>query len=216
MTESSEKNGTSRPRALVLLQGRAYMHPYFRRAFGADYETEISPEPLPGEDYDVRVCVLGPGDTMPAVAADIPVIEVPDIVATGMEGLPRRLAEDVASGRFFAIRDFHYPRVRVVHATDVAAAARLAAERGEPGRWTLDDGENPALDILADALAFRIKGKRLFALPRRWAMFLGIGRAWRRLAYIPAEGPRFDETFGFKPTPVCEYLRTHVYDENSL
>ncbi len=205
-----------RPRALVILQGREYLHPYLRKAFEPDYELEIAAPDAGVASADASVCILAGGDALPSGAAAMPVIDVPEIVATGMQGLVRRLAREVASGRFFAIRDYEYPRIRVVHAVDLAAAARIAAEAARPGRWTLDDGCAPRIDVLADALAFRIKGKRLYTLPRRWAMLAGVGRFWRGLEYTPAAGASFVGEFDFKPHDVCAYLKTHVYDENSL
>lgn len=204
-----------RPRAVVFLAGREFLHPYLHRAFeGAGYRLDIL---RPGDDKpEGALCVRVAGEEENVTDFDGPVIVVPEIVGTGMQGVTRELAEDVAAGRFFAIRDFDYPRIRVVHAVDIAAAALEAAEKRTPGVWSLDDGETPTLNALADALAFRMKGKRLYALPRKWAMLFGVGRRWRRYEQRAAAHPSFAEAFGFRPTSVCEYLRTHVYDENSL
>lgn len=204
-----------RPRAVVFLEGREFLHPYLQRAFeGAGYRLDILRH---GADKpDGALCVRIAGEEENVADFDGPVIVVPEIVGTGMQGVTRELAEDVAAGRFFAIRDFDYPRIRVVHAVDIAAAALEAAEKRTSGVWSLDDGETPTLNALADALAFRMKGKRLYALPRKWAMLFGVGRRWRRYEQRVAVHPSFAEIFGFRPTPVCEYLRTHVYDENSL
>lgn len=205
-----------RPVAVVFLKGREYLHPYLHRVFDeAGYRLDIL---SPGAEVppEAIVCARIAGADEPCAEDGLPVIVVPEIVGTGMQGVVRELAEDVAAGRFFAIRDFDYPRIRVVHATDVAAAALQAAVKRRPGVWSLDDGERPTLNALADALAFRMKGKRLYALPRKWAMLFGVGRRWRRYEQGADVHPSFAEAFGFAPTPVCEYLRTHVYDENSL
>lgn len=204
------------PRALVVLQGRDYLHPYLRKAFEPDFDLEIVAPDAADAPADVRVCILGEGDALPGGVEDMPVIDIPEVVATGMQGLTRRLAREVASGRFFAIRDFEYPRIRVVHGVDVAAAARIAAEACRPGRWTLDDGQAPRIDVLAEAMAFRINAKRLYTLPRRWALLAGVGRFWRKLEYAPARYGAFADEFGFRSQDVCAYLKTHVYDENSL
>lgn len=211
-----DKHKTPRPRAWVAMKGREYLRPYLEAAFGAEYELHVGPEPPAGDEAEARVRILGEGER-PTAGGEMPVIIIPEVIATGMDGLGRRLAEDVAAGRFFAIRDTSYPRVRVVHATDVAAAALLAAARGEGGTWRLDDGAEPTLDELADALAYRMNGKRLYALPRKWARLFGVGRKWLHHTTPEAPAaPSFAEAFGYSPTPVCTYLRTHVYDENSL
>ena len=217
MSVSADSSAGKTASVLVLIRGREYLRPYLVRAFGPGYELTFAWEIPTDMDFDMRVAIAGEGETLPEGAGDLPVIEVPEIVCTGMQGTVRELAGDVASGRFFAIRDFSYPHIRVVHGTDVAEAARIAAEAGRPGRWALDDGETPTLNELADALAFRMKGKRLYALPRKWAALFRVGLRWKRFPEATApDSPRFDEAFGFAPTPVCRYLRTHVYDESSL
>ncbi|MDE6278052.1 MAG: hypothetical protein K2M06_08095 [Muribaculaceae bacterium] len=204
-----------RPRAVVLMEGREYLRPYLERVFEPEYEFLICRELPAGEPVDACVSILGEDDRDEGLA--MPAIIIPEVIATGMDGLGRRLAEDVAAGRFFAIRDTDYPRVRVVHATDVAEAAFLAAKRGAAGIWRLDDGAEPTLNELADALAYRMNGKRLYALPRKWARLFGVGRKWMRYSCSPApEVASFAEAFDFRPTPVCTYLKTHVYDGNSL
>ena len=202
--------------AFVQLEGREYLHPYLKAEFEPACTLEIVSE-LPSADEAgeaLRVCIVPENNPVPAT--DAPVLIVPEIIATGMQGMPRRLAEDVASGRFYLIRDTDYPRVRVLHAVDLATAARIAAERRTSGIWSLDDGDTPTLNALADALAYRMNGKRLFALPRKWARLFGVGRKWMRYTATPPRYPSFAECAGFRPHSVCEYLRTHVYDENSL
>ncbi len=204
-----------RKQAFVRLTGHEYLHPYLKAEFEPFYKLEIVrelPAELPAEA--IRVCLASEHDRLPE--ADAPVLIFPEIIATGMTGMPRRLAEDVASGRFYSIRDTDYPRVRVLHAVDLAAAARIAAERAESGIWSLDDGDTPTLNALADALAYRMNGKRLFALPRKWARLFGVGRKWMRYSCPEARFASFADSTGFRPHSVCEYLRTHVYDENSL
>lgn len=208
-----------RSKAAVILRPEAELHflqPYIEAAFGPDFDVTFVQELSDATARDVAVAIVAETEKLPESSV-IPVIMVPEIVGTCMCGLPRRLVEDVASGHFFSIRDTDYPRVRVVHATDVASAARLAALRGEPGAWRLDDGHEPTLNALADALAYRMNGKRLFALPRKWARLFGVGRKW--LSYRspePPAVPSFVEDFGYTPAEVCTYLRTHIYDESSL
>lgn len=146
------------------------------------------------------------------------------VVGTGMQGFVRNLASDIWRGIFF-----HFPgnetRVSVVHATDVAAVinrvyAGACGESTEPVVYNLTDGANPTLHDLAEALAFRMDEKRISNLSTRPQQMIA------RLLYGPKyrlwttertfDGSAACRALDFTPTPVCEYLRTHVYDENSL
>lgn len=146
-----------------------------------------------------------------------------DIVGTGMTGFPRALAEAIYRGRFF-----HFPgneaRRSVVHATVVArTVANIASNPADtlPAVINIHDGSNPTIDELADALAYRIHNKRIsnLSLPfQQWVARRLYGQdtyalytTTRTLAsihpasYIPSGSPA-----------VCQYLRTHTYDDTSL
>lgn len=150
--------------------------------------------------------------------ADVPtgatVLVCPNVVGTGMNGLPMQLAEAVANGRFFHIIG-NEARLSTIHASDVAKAVR--ASLGDGGRYFVSDGTDPAFDDFADALASRLNDKRILTLKpwqARWLM----SKRLRTLTTTDAtiDCSIFPSKFDFTPTPVTDYLRTHVYDENSL
>ena len=152
------------------------------------------------------------------------VLRCPDIVGTGMTGFVRHIAEGVWRGSFL-----HFPgneaRRSVVHAVDLGRVARALAEGGLPVReklvYNVTDGENPTVHDLAEAIAYRLGNKRISTLSTRPQQWFG------RIVYGKSKYALYTTTrtfscevlcndIAFRPTPVCEYLRTHVYDENSL
>lgn len=138
----------------------------------------------------------------------------PNIVGTGMAGFPMMMAEAVARGRFY-----HMPgneaRLSTVHATDVAEAVALAI--GCDGDFTVTDLDNPTYDEFAEALACRINNRRIYTLAARWARWV-MPRALFKAVFADSvfDGTEFAARFGFRPTPVTEYLKTHIYDDESL
>lgn len=152
------------------------------------------------------------------------VLRCPDIVGTGMTGFARHLAESIWRGTFL-----HFPgneaRRSVVHAVDLGRIARALADGGLPTReklvYNVTDGENPTIHSLAEAMAYRLGNKRISTLstrPQQWFGRMVYGK--RRYALYTTVRTFSSEALcadlAFSPTPVCEYLRTHVYDENSL
>lgn len=209
---------TPKPQITILLDGHDYLKPYLERELAeAGYGVEYSP--LSGRDGrdsnpSAAIALAGVGQSLPEGFTGL---QFPAVVATGMQGTVRALAEDVARGNFFKIRDYEYPAIHVVHATDIARAVATIVRDGLSGQWSLHDGARPSLDALADALAQRMNGKRLFALPKTWARLLGVGRKWRNFSdsFTPTL-PDFSAATGLTPTNVCHYLKSHIYDENSL
>lgn len=145
------------------------------------------------------------------------VLRAAPVVATGMTGYPRRLAGKVASGLFIHV-DGADGRRSVVHATDLARAARLLAENPDAcGVYNVGDGADPTEGELADALAARLGDKRIFRLKASWARcLLGRRRLERRRCERTLSIARLCAAVDFRPVPVTEYLRTHVYDSSSL
>lgn len=156
---------------------------------------------------------------MPAV-----VLRCADIVGTGMTGFPRALAESVWRGTFFHFPD-NEARRSVVHASDIASIIALMSENlpaGTSAVYNLTDGADPTIHDLAEALAFRMKNKRISTLstgPQQW---------FGRKMYGPkrygdytttrtfSSGKLRSDYPSFVPSVVTEYLRTHNYDETSL
>lgn len=163
---------------------------------------------------DCQVAVIEPGDDSAGFAPDAVVLRCPNIVGTGMKGLPMELARRIARGSFY-----HLPgneaRLSTIHATDVAKAVRVSL--GSPGVYTVTDGADPTFHDYAEALAWRINHKRILSLNSRWVRWI-ISPELKRLITVDqvVDGSEFASRFDFQPIPVTEYLRTHVYDDESL
>lgn len=169
----------------------------------------------PAEDADFHTAVIEPDETLPAsLPATATVLKCPMVVGTRMTGFPMEMARRIADGSHFHIEgsDAH---VSTIHASAVAQAVRLSL--GVPGQFKVTDGSDPTWRELADALAHRIKDKRILSLKPILARFI-MPRALRRRITADElyDGSGFAERFSFHPTPVTEYLSTHNYDDDSL
>lgn len=138
----------------------------------------------------------------------------PVVIGTGMTGFGRRLAEMVYRGTFVHVAGRDVP-VSIVHAVDLGRAAAVTADMA--GVFEIADTARHDIDELADALAYRMGDKRILTVSQRWGRWL-VRRSFREaVGTLPiVDGTAFAESFGFVPTNVTKYLRTHVYDESSL
>ncbi len=149
------------------------------------------------------------------------ILRCPNVIGTAMTGFPRELAESIFRGTFFHFKG-NEARVSAVHAADVAAAiAALAEMPTAEGIYNISDGENPTLHDLAEAIAFRMNNKRISTLSTKGQLWFGrlIYGKKRYSTYTTSrtfDCSRLCRTIDYRPTPTTEYLRTHVYDENSL
>lgn len=209
-----------RPRSVVLLSSTDV----YGRDNGEGY-TEDTPC-TPDSDEEKRAADIESIATeMSADAgARLTILRLPPVVGTGMEGVLRKLVNGIYRGSLVHIEG-NEARKSVVHATDVARAARLARDLG--GVYNVTDGADPTVHDLMEALAHRLDDKRIFSVTparaRRMAMVARIipqamnrqMLAWMTstLTFDPA---RLREATGFEPHSVTEYLRSHNYDENSL
>lgn len=151
------------------------------------------------------------------------ILRAAPITGTGMTGKIRQLTEEIYRARFF-----HFPgneaRKSIVHATDVAQAVAYFAMHGAPdgGRriFNICDGTDPTLHDIAEALAFRLGNKRISNLSTRPQQLIGRFLYGKRYAYYSRSerynGGALRAATGLEPVDVCNYLRTHVYDENSI
>lgn len=203
------------------LGGNDFLVPYLQRELLPDFDPE-QPSDNPEPTAAVRIFHTDEereagSDFMEVCRRkSLPVLTLicPNIVGTGMNGRTRRMAEGIYSGRFFHVAGSE-GRTSVIHATDVARAAALAA--GSEGQFILTDGTSPSIRDLAEALAFRIDDKRLFTLPawfcRRWY-------SKEFYSFLTSDTTRtetFTEVFpDFRPADTLNYLRTHIYDDASL
>lgn len=150
------------------------------------------------------------------------ILRCADIIGTGMTGWPRELAERIWKGTLMHFAG-NEARVSVVHATDVAAAtaALASAETAPQGVFNVTDGDNPTFHDLVDSLAFRMKDKHVSTLSTKGQLWFGRLFYGRRLYRRFTLERTFDcgplcRIIDYRPTPVTEYLRTHIYDESSL
>lgn len=197
--------------------GCDFLLPYFQRALGVGEDDEPQPtaagvrivtDEAEGSDH-AKIDEYCRERRLPVV-----VIRCPYIVGTGMTGLTRKIAAGIYKGTFVHIAG-NDARISVVHATDVARAASIAA--GTQGTYTLTDGTDSTIHDLAEAFAHRMGDKRIFTIGPRWA------RIWYGKRYFDTltSSHTADDTFcavfpDFHPASVVEYLKTHVYDEQSL
>lgn len=149
------------------------------------------------------------------------ILRCPIVIGTRMGGIGRRIAEMIDSGKLF-----YFPgneaRVSVMHATDLAKVVlRLAQSDVSEAVYNVGDGTNPTFHDLAEALAYRMKNKRVSTLstgPQQW-----FGRVFygKKLYSIMTTSrlysvEKIKAELGIDFVDTCEYLRTHNYDENSL
>lgn len=148
------------------------------------------------------------------------VLRCAPVVGTGMNGYVRHLAEDIARGVFM-----HFPdndaKVSAVHASDVARAAKMLVDSElQGGVFNITDGCDPTIHDLAEALAFRMNNKRISNISTRpqqiIARILYGRRRMQRYTRTALFSSQRLQAAGFDPVPVCEYMRTHVYDDSSL
>jgi nucleoside-diphosphate-sugar epimerase len=179
---------------------------------GEDVITEGTPLVEQGDVID-RERAFAAKCSQQAIPAVI--LRCPAIIGTGMTGLMRKLAEDIASSRFFRVNGDDEAHLSVVHAVDIAQAVRLTL--GKQGEYIVADGCNPSVTELSDALAHRISDKRILIARNKYLSWFVPNGLNRQLAACPQCSPqRLVDELGFQPTSVVNYLRTHVYDENSL
>lgn len=199
-----------KPKLKIKAESLKFVLPYIQREL-PDYEL------VEDGEADFTACLLTPDEASGANDTAEPgatTLICPNVVGTGMNGWPMAIAEAIARGRYFNIKE-NEERLSTVHASDVAVAVRLSLGKG--GKHIVTDLNDPRQIDFAEAIAHRLNDKRIFTVSRTWAPWL-MGR--KLFNYVTQsdlyEGEDFAITFGFKPTPVVEYLRTHVYDDESL
>lgn len=193
----------------VFAVGSEFVMPYIRRQMPSVVVREVRDVAL----ADVAV-VTPENEARYAFPSKTAVLVCPNIVGTGMTGLPMALARRIARGSYYHLPD-NDARLSTIHAADVARAVELAV--GSPGRYIVTDGADPTFHDFSEALAFRINHKRILTLSSKWVRWI-ISPSLRRLITSDAvvDGSAFAMKFNFQPTPVTDYLRTHIYDEESL
>ena len=216
------------------------MFPFLTKYLEREFDRELDKTALTEEflgDYDIAPVMLSSvtAESGNGAAADAekafagfcrrsgvtPVILrlPPFVIGTGMQGLPRTLARGVARGTMLRIKD-NDAEVSAVHAVDVARVARILAEsRPETPVIVTVAGVTVKMNDLVDALGVRIKDKRVGSIKPFWAKALYGQSLYRDLTTSAvfdgsALGSLLPEGFEFENP--AEYLKSHVYDHESL
>lgn len=236
----NDNNTPRRPRIAVNIDAFPFLLPYFERQFEG-YEIVDTP----ADDIVAAVMVSSTDvynvtngqmlgiDTPVADNAmaraeqqftdqyshrNIPVVilRCPHIVATGMEGLPMRLARGMARMTMFKIRD-NNAMISLVHGVDIAHAAYDLVQAKVSGTFIMTDGTETPLNELLDALSVRLSDKRVYTIKPRWARWLYGKTYYTQLTTtLTFSNDKISQYLTFSPNKVTQYLTHHVYDENSL
>lgn len=148
------------------------------------------------------------------------------IMGTGMKGTLLSMIKGISDGYYFHIKG-NDARRSIVHAKDVAKAARLIAPIG--GTFNLTDNTHPTVHDLAEAIAHRIGGKRIYTLPR-WCVNLAASMGDIMGGKAPLSSKKLQQltttlTFNsdaiskaidWSPVNVADYLRNHQYTDNDI
>lgn len=163
-------------------------------------------------------------DSCAADSAKGIIFRCPNVVGTGMGDFPRYLVQSIYRGFLFHIPE-NEATLSSVHAAGIALAAKQAMENPQmfdhAQVFNITDGCEHSFRDFADALAYRLDNRRISTLRSRWQIWLYklfVGRANydKFTGTLTFSNKKFAELgFGDQPD-VCQYLRTHVYDENSL
>lgn len=143
-----------------------------------------------------------------------PILRCAGIVGTGMNGFTRRIAESIYRGFFLKI-DGNPACRSLIHARDIPEAARLVLDKNDT--FNVTDKRKNTINDLADALAWRMGQKRLFALSPKWyRLLMGKRKFAEHTRSITFSCGKLDAIGKFDPVSVTKYLKTHVYDDESL
>ena len=144
-------------------------------------------------------------------------LSVPEVVGTGMTGLPMRLARGVARGTMLKIKD-NISKWSLVHATDIAEVAYLVAQSDLLTPDFVIAAHPVEVNRFVEALGHRIKNKRVGSLAPRWAWILYGTELFEQLTSDRiVDTTLFSSAFpDFKFADPAEYLTTHNYDNDSL
>jgi nucleoside-diphosphate-sugar epimerase len=148
------------------------------------------------------------------------------IMGTGMKGTLLSMVKGISDGYYFHIKG-NDARRSIVHALDVAKAARLIAPIG--GTFNLTDNTHPTVHDLAESIALRIGGKRIYTLPR-WCVNIAakIGDIMGDKAPLSSKklqqitntltfnSDAISKVIDWTPVNVSEYLRNHQYTDNDI
>lgn len=167
-----------------------------------------------------------------ATGAMCTILRPADVVGTGMEGFTGRLARDVNNGSYMHVKGNEAQR-SIVHAIDVAKAVRAVAEKAGDdcieGVYNLTDRSGATIEQLADAIAYRLGNKRIFATGLKAAKALALlgditlgALPWSRkklkarTTTLTFNSFAISKHTAWEPMSATEYLKTHKYSEDDI
>lgn len=153
-------------------------------------------------------------ETCKASGLQAVILRCADIVATGMTGFPRMMANKIYRGTFIGLNGVTGLR-SFVHASSLPDAALVAMDK--PGIYNVTDRSETSISEFAEALAWRISQKHIFSIGDKWFRFIFGRRKYddmRRSLTFSCE--KLCSAGEYKPTRVIDYLKTHIYDDKSL
>lgn len=153
-------------------------------------------------------------ETCAAAGLQPTILRCAPIVCTGMTGWPREMAEKIYRGTYLGLSG-NEARRSVVHAVSLPDAAFGVLNSGET--FNVTDTIDPTVPMLADAFAWRIAQKRIFSLKPKWYRLI-FGKKKLDVAShtLTFSCEKLRSRSDFNPVSAVDYLKTHVYDENSL
>lgn len=192
---------------------------------GENYDETIKPAPITdygkskfeAEKFLKEWCVMH--------NVTLSILRPPMIIGTGMKGTLRAMVNGIYRGYYRHIKGCDARR-SIIHAVDVASAVKRIAPVG--GTFNITDRDNPTVHNLAEALAYRMGNKRIYAVSLKKARMLAwFGDKFSFMPFSSQQLSQLTETLTFnsdaisrvidwQPHGVTNYLRTHNYDENSL
>lgn len=238
MNEQDKSNLDNRPILFLFTPGRDYVRPYFERLM-PEYRISASSDNASAaimistcDIYDVtegsefnEYTPLRHNSTEAAAEREfestcsclnIPcaILRCAAIICTGMQDWPRQMAESINRGTFIAIKD--NPATRsLIHASDLPQAAHIALTKG--GIYNVTDGYVHNINSIADALAWRMAQKRIFHISEKWfRLIYGKKRISKETCTLTFSSSKLMSAGSFHPVSAVDYLKNHVYDENSL
>lgn len=208
----------------VFAPGKQFLYKYFDREF----DCRITENPADDSDAKFGILVLGVDDSIEPSAQQFLddciehgrftlILRVPYVLGTGMNDVPMRLARGVARGTQMLIKG-NQAQMSVIHATDIALIARLLVSiLNQSAEFVISPPPVYVNDLL-EALAVRIKDKRIGSISPRWARIL-YGRELMNIltdshVVQPSDISGIIPDFNYAD-PV-NYLKTHIYDNESL
>ena len=214
----------NRPFLAVYAPGREFLYKYFDR----DFDCRITSDPFEVSSPFPAILISGIDDEQSSEKQDEFVkncrekelvlihLRVPDVIGTGMGGLMLRMARGVARGTLMLIKGNEAKR-SVIHATDITKAAKKISLERKEAEFVISAPSIPVNDLI-DALSYRIKNKRIGTVSSKWAKFLYGKTMFDQLTVDKVVNTKeFEQAFqDFVFVNPAEYLKTHIYDNESL